>query len=253
MSSPRTEPRFPYVLFDLGSTLIYFDGDWTEVMPRAMQQATLKLRELGHDLDPDVFPAAYYAMIQDYYQRRDDTFIEYTSAYVLEEALRAHAVPRPPSEHLAAALKALYGVTQSHWHVEADAAPVLEALLARGCRLGIVSNASDDDDVQVLVDNAGLRGYFDFILSSAAVGVRKPNPKIFQQALGRWDARPEQAVMVGDTVSADIAGAINSGIAGVWITRRNNTEENHAAAREYPLDAVISALSELPDLFENWR
>ncbi len=245
--------RFPYVLFDLGSTLIYFDADWGEVMPQAIAQATLKLRELGYDVNLDDFPAAYYMVVQDFYQRRDDTFIEYKSEYVLEEALRAHSMPLPSSEHLQEALKALYRVTQAHWHVEPDAAPMLEALLARGCRLGIVSNASDDLDVQTLVDNAGLRRYFDFVLSSAVAGVRKPNPEIFTRALAYWDVQPEQAVMVGDTVSADVAGARLSGIASVWITRRNDTPENREAAQETPPDATITDLSELPTLLDNWR
>lgn len=254
MNDTNAAPRFPYVLFDLGSTLIYFDGDWSDVMPQAIQQATARLRALGHELvDDGAFAEAYYALILEYSQRRDDTFIEYTSDHVLEQVLRARSVPMPPKEHLRDALKSLYLVTQSHWHVEADAAPMLEALRSGGARLGIVSNASDDHDVQTLVDNAGLRGYFDFIISSAAVGVRKPHPKIFELALSQWGARPEQAVMVGDTVSADVAGANRSGIASVWITRRNDTPENRAAARETPPDATITALSELPGLLANWR
>jgi HAD superfamily hydrolase (TIGR01549 family) len=253
MSNSDRPPRFPYVMFDLGSTLIYFDGEWSEVMPQAMQQATLKLRQLGYDLDSGTFPDAYYALIQEYSQRREDTFIEYSSDYVLQEALRAHSIPKPHPEHLRAAIKALYAVSQAHWHVEEDAAPMLDALRSRGCRMGIVSNASDDDDVQTLVDNAGLRGYFDFILSSAAAGVRKPDPKIFRQALAYWGALPEQAVMVGDTVNADIAGAIRSGIASVWISRRQDTSENRAATRDYPPGATITALSELPGLLDNWR
>lgn len=253
MGDSNAAPHFPYVLFDLGSTLIYFDSQWSEVMPAAIQAATRRLRELGYDLDAGTFPAAYNALIMENAQRRDDTFIEYTGTAVLEQALLAHGMPKPSAEHLRDALKELYCVTQEHWHVEDDAAAVLETLRARGARLGIISNASDDDDVQTLVDNADLRGYFDFIISSAAVGVRKPHPKIFDLALAHWGARPDQAVMVGDTVSADVAGAIRAGIANVWITRRNNTPENHAAAQEYPPDATIAALSELPDLLEHWR
>lgn len=257
MSDTNAAPRFPYVLFDLGSTLIYFDGHWLQVMPRAIGAATQRLRDLGYDLDPDIFSEAYYALVLEYSQRRDDTFIEYTSAYILQEALRAHAVAfnggQSSQAHVQDALRALYAVTQSHWHAEPDAAPMLENLRARGCRLGIVSNASDDEDVQTLMSNAGLRGYFDFVLSSAAVGVRKPNPVIFARALSFWNAKPEQAVMVGDTVSADVAGARRSGIASVWIPRRNDTPENRAAAQLDPPDAVIAALSELPDLLDNWQ
>lgn len=245
--------RFPYVLFDLGSTLIYFDGVWTEVMAQALEKATSHLRSLGYDLDQDAFPTAYYELIQEYYQKRNDKWVEYTAEHVLQEALRVHSYPEPPSEHLKAALKVLYGVTQQNWRPEQDAAPTLEALLARGHRLGILSNAADDDDVQTLVDNAGLRKYFDFVLTSAKSGIRKPSPAIFQEALSLWGAAPEQAVMVGDTVTADIAGANSVGMASVWIIRRADTPENRKAAKEFVPGAVIYALGELPELLEHWQ
>jgi HAD superfamily hydrolase (TIGR01662 family) len=251
----KTEGALPfrYVLFDLGSTLIYFEGDWAKIMETALQEATAYLRSQGLDLDEQAFPEAYYALIQEYYQKRNDTFVEYTSAHVLEAALRAHSLPAPAPDVMRQALRVLYGVTQAHWRREEDAIPALRELLARGCRLGIVSNAADDEDVQTLVDNAGLRSYFDFILTSARAGVRKPSPRIFQQALAFWNAAPEQTVMVGDTVAADVAGANALGIASVWIVRRGDTPENRAAARQTPPGAAIYALSELPALLEQWK
>lgn len=252
MASNERSLRFPYVLFDLGSTLIYFDGVWTEVMAHALEKATNHLRSLGYDLDQDAFPTAYYELIQEYYQKRSDKWVEYTSEHVLQEALRVHSYPEPPAEHLRQALKVLYGVTQENWRTEQDAAATLEALLARGYRLGIVSNAADDEDVQTLVDNAGLRSYFDFVLTSARIGLRKPNPAIFEEALSFWGASPDQAVMVGDTVNADIAGANSVGIASVWILRRADTPENRKAAKEHVPGAVIYALGELPELLDHW-
>jgi FMN phosphatase YigB (HAD superfamily) len=52
-----------------------------------------------------------------------------------------------------------------------------------GYRLGLISNAGDDADVQTLLDQANLRAYFEIILTSAGQGIRKPNPKIFWTAL----------------------------------------------------------------------
>lgn len=244
--------RFPYVLFDLGSTLIYFEGDWPTVMAQALQTSTEYLRSLGYNLDAKTFPLAYFTLIQDYYRKRNDKFIEYTSDQVLKEALRSSSYPQPPPEHLRQSLKIMYGVLQNHWFVEKDAVSTLETLRTRGHHLGIVSNAADDEDVQTLVDNAHLRPYFDFILTSAVAGVRKPSPKIFENALAGWNARPDQAVMVGDTVTADIAGANQLGIASVWIMRRADTPENRTFAKMYPPRATIYALSELPGLLEHW-
>lgn len=244
--------RLPYVLFDLGSTLIYFEGDWPTVMAQALQSSTEYLRSLGYNLDSKSFPQAYYTIIQEFYRKRNDKFVEYTSDQVLKEALRSNSYPKPPPDHLRQSLKVMYSVLQSHWFVEKDAAPMLTALRERGHHLAIVSNAADDDDVQTLVDNAKLRPYFDFILTSAVAGVRKPSPKIFEDALARWKARPEQAAMVGDTITADIAGANQMGIASVWIMRRADTPENRTFARIYPPRASIYALSELPGLLEHW-
>lgn len=72
--------------------------------------------------------------------------------------------------------------------------------------MGLVSNAGDDADVQNLVDKAQIRPFFQVILTSVKEGIRKPDPKIFWKALEALDAQPEEAVMVGDNLGADILG-----------------------------------------------
>jgi FMN phosphatase YigB (HAD superfamily) len=113
--------------------------------------------------------------------------------------------------------------------------------------MGLISNAGDDQDVQMLIDKAGVRGYFDIILTSAAQGIRKPNPRIFYQALQHWGTHPERAAMVGDTLGADILGAKNAGIYSVWITRRAARKQPHQET--IIPDGKVDALSELPSLF----
>lgn len=237
--------RFPFILFDLGSTLIYFDGQQS-VYDDAARAAVRALQQMGVALQEEGFLPAYAAMVQDYYNRRSDDNVEFTAAYVLQQALRQHGQPELPPEQIQQALRAFYALPQAHFRREADALATLETLLARGCRLGIVSNASDDEDVQTLVDQAGLRPYFDFVLTSGCAGYRKPHPIIFQQALAHWDAVSAQAVMVGDTVGADIAGASGLGMAAVWIRRRADTPENRAELQRYPAAAVIDTLADLP-------
>ena len=247
--------RFPYVLFDLGGTLIYFDGDWPTVEAAGIRELTQSLQSQGYALDGQTFPYAYFALIQQYYQKGEDTLVQYPSEWVLRQAvaqaLPAHS-PQPPAGHLRQALKRMYAVSQKYWHVEPDAAAALQALREMGCRLGIISNAPDDDDVQTLVDNARLRAFFDFVLTSAKAKIRKPDSRIFIEALALLGARPDQAVMIGDTIAADVAGAKRVGIASVWIPRRKDTPENRAAAVEHCPDATINALSEVPALLRNW-
>ena len=88
------------------------------------------------------------------------------------------------------------------------------------CSLGIFSNAGDDKDVQKLIENFGIRSYFDFVLTSAACFYRKPHPRAFEIALAQWNISPEEAAMVGDSLEADIFGGKNLGMKSIWITRR---------------------------------
>jgi putative hydrolase of the HAD superfamily len=142
----------------------------------------------------------------------------------------------------------MYSVSRNHWHVEKDTHSVLNELKNRGYRLGIISNAGDDEDVQQLVDQARIRPYFDEILSSAALGIRKPNPRIFDTMLSKLKVKPTRAAMVGDTLGADILGAQNAGLFSIFLTRRAATPANRAHLDTIQPDAMIDSLSDLPDL-----
>ncbi|MCL5429817.1 MAG: HAD family hydrolase, partial [Chloroflexi bacterium] len=117
-----------------------------------------------------------------------------------------------------------------------------------GMRLAVVSNAGDDADVQTLVNNSGLRPYLDFALSSAACGIRKPNPRIFEIALEHWRLPRKDVVMVGDTLGADILGARNAGLTSIWLTRRADTPANRDHLDTIKPDVTITTLTELPEL-----
>jgi HAD superfamily hydrolase (TIGR01549 family) len=242
-------PGINTLLFDLGSTLIYFDGEWPEVLQEANHALLQSLQRAGLPLDGS-FQSEFAARLQEYYTQRDTEFIEYTTLYLLRTLLAERGHPQVPESILRRAIDAMYAVSQAHWHPEADAAPTLHALRARGYRLGMISNAGDDADVQHLIDRAGLRPYFQVILSSAAQGIRKPNPRIFTTALAALKSTPGQAAMVGDTLGADILGARNAGIYAVWITRRADSPANRAHADTIRPDATIAALSELPGLLD---
>lgn len=239
--------RIEAVLFDLGDTLIYFDAEWPDVFSEARQALLNSLQESGLDLGQE-FIDEFYARMLAYYRERDTEFIEHTMHYVLCAALTSRGLGGTPDEVLRSALRSFHKVTQSHWIPEADALPVLERLRSMGYRLALVSNGADDANTQVLVDKAGLRPYLEVIISSAAEGIRKPNPKIFINTLKMMNVPPERAVMVGDTLGADILGARNAGVFSVWVTRRANTPGNRAHADTIRPDAEIETLSELPEL-----
>lgn len=244
-AAPPQPRRFDVVLFDLGSTLMYFDGQWADISPLADEALYHALLEAGLSLERGRFLQDFSSRMRQYISERDTEFIEYTTAYVLRSLLSEYGYHDLPDSLVLPALKERYAITQAHWKAEADAGPTLEALQGRGLRMGLISNASDDTDVQTLVDKTGLRDYFEAIITSASLGIRKPNPRIFEIMLERLDIPANRAVMVGDSLGADILGARNAGIYSVWITRRADTPANRSHVETVFPDARIHSLAEL--------
>jgi len=242
--------NFKAIIFDLGGTLIYFEGSWPEVMAEAGMELHRSLSEAGLDLDQDAFRQEFHTQLETYYVERESDYREYTTLYVVQKVLQVAGYSDVEESVIRGGLQAMYAVTEGHWHVEQDAALTLETLGEKGYRLGLISNAGDDADVQTLVDNANLRDYFDLIITSAAEGIRKPSAHIFHKMLNYWGIEPAQATMVGDTLSADILGARKAGLYSIWITRRADTPANQAFAAEILPDATIATLSELSGLLE---
>ena len=252
-SSFLSHTPFRAVLFDMGSTLIYMDDSWAKSLDESGVVLYQALTELGYHLNPETFPQAFVEKLRSYYEERDTEFIEYTTLYILETLLKQTGYSNLPESDLRQALEQMYAHTEAHWHTEVDTLPMLQELRRQGYHMGIISNASDDQDVQSLIDMAGIRDFFEIILTSAAVGIRKPHPRIFQIALEFWGISPQECVMVGDTLGADILGARNAGLSSVWITRRADTPDNRDHLDTILPDRTIATLAELPPLLQHWN
>lgn len=70
-----------------------------------------------------------------------------------------------------------------------------------------------------IVRALGAGAKFEGVVTSARVGARKPHPRIYEHALRLTSARADEVVMVGDSLSADVAGAERAGIHGVYLDR----------------------------------
>lgn len=236
------------ILFDFGGTLMYGRRNWTHVTAKADEALTEHLRAEGLDIHPTTFPIEFRRKIAAYFKQREKDLLETTYTFVLRELLGEKGYDDLPSELLRSALDTLFAVTQNNWHLEEDAIPTLKILKKNGYSLGIVSNAGDDADVQQLARRFGITEYFDFILTSAACSYRKPHPLIFDFALSHWYFNPNEAVMIGDNLDADILGAKNAGLSAVWISRR--ADPRTESQRRVEPDASLTALSELPSALD---
>ena len=207
-----------------------------------LKELMKKSRELGMR----TFDWALFELYNERHRTEQNQRGEPTTAAVLDELLREKGF-QLPKEQLREAMRAMYAVTQTNWEAEQDAVPTLQELKRRGYRIGIISNAADDDNTQTLIDKARLRPYLEYIVSSAAFGKRKPDPSIFLSALDHFGIPAQEAVMVGDSFGADIVGAHRSGMQGIWITRRTHEAQE---AGEAPAEAVVGTLAEIPGVLE---
>ena len=238
--------KLKVVLFDLGSTLIYSKDPWPPIYEQADRALVEVLQHAGIPLEVKAFSSEFETFLDSYYAERGTSPIEKTTFSVLSELLEQKGFRDIPAAVVRAALDAMYSTTQRNWYLEDDAIPTLKTLLERGYHLGMISNTSDDENVQQLVDRWGLRPYFETIITSAGCGIRKPDERIFHLALDRFGVPPEAAAMVGDTPEADILGANQTGMYSILITRRSQVPEEGELAIQP--QAVITALEQIPDL-----
>src|SRR5574337_1849130 len=176
------------VIFDLGSTLLYMEHDhnWGVILSRMRADMLAHLQDAGYALDGPDFLSRMSARFAEFDRQRQTDWVEYTTEWILRATLEEMGAPPPSPQLVAGAIAAYYAYSESQWRLMPGVHETLQQLAACGLRLALISNASDAGNVHRLIDNARLRAYFDPILVSAAVGIRKPNPKIFELVLAQW-------------------------------------------------------------------
>jgi HAD superfamily hydrolase (TIGR01662 family) len=216
----ETSSLLKVLLFDFGSTLIYSKKPWPPIYAQADRALVGVLQQAGIPLEIKAFSSEFETFLDSYYAERGTSPIEKTTLSSLQELLRQKGFQDVPTSVLRAALDAMYAITQQNWYLETDTLPTLATLQGSGYRLGMISNTSDDANVQQLLDRWHLRPFFETIITSAGCGIRKPDRRIFQLALDHFRVPAEQVAMVGDSLEADILGANQMGMYSIWITRR---------------------------------
>ncbi len=200
------DPRLQAVFLDAGGVLIMPDID----------ELSAAFARVGLKADPEAFDRAHYMGVQAW---------DRLGATPAEPGWRAYASAVAAAvgcdrERLPAAADALLHVfaTSAIWRqVRADSMAALPALRAAGLRLAVVSN-SDGTVEQVLRAGAicqvgaGSGTEVMAVLDSHVVGAAKPDRRIFELALAAVGVAADEAVHVGDSTWADVAGARAAGI-----------------------------------------
>jgi len=240
------------IIFDLGSTLMYLDGEWEEVHARNIANLQAFLEAEGLEVEGEALYREFQRQRERDYQMALATRVEYLAQWTLKEALARLGYPGLDGRLLSEGTRVLFQYEEAKWTPFPDAQPTLEALKGAGYHLGLISNASDDAFIRRILNRLGLEPYLDPALNSAGVGIRKPAPLIFQLVLKAWGLRPDEVVMVGDTLRADILGARLVGMRGVLALMDENPANDEWRDRIIP-DATIETLAQLPQLLAAWQ
>jgi HAD superfamily hydrolase (TIGR01549 family) len=221
----------PLVLFDLDDTLCDYSGARTGRLRTAYGEAFAAAGVSNVDLDA-----------------------------VIAESLEIH----PHGCHHFPDLLARHGMTDAEvaqraqrWYLGnrfrglalfSDAKAVLAQLRELpGVRaIGLITNGPADVQ-RDKIDLLGLWPEIDFAVISGEIGVEKPDPAIFQEALRRGDAEPADAIYIGDSPEFDMEGACAAGIRRIWMNR---------AGAPWPLETPAPetetrTLTEIPEILNS--
>ncbi len=236
------------VMFDMGGTLedIYVDE---RSQREAVEKLQAMLAEAGLDtgVGLEELKKRVDAGWVRYGQFRDPTNIELKPEQIwCDYVLTDFGFPREKLAPVSESIAHMWEVTHYHRALRPRVAEMLEGLRSLGMKLGVVSNTAALYQVFDILEEYGIRDYFQDVTLSSVTGFRKPDPNIFQVSLRQLQSEPEQCVYVGDTVSRDIIGSKRAGFAAaIQIGSQLTKEKDKGIRREFEPDYLVEDIYEV--------
>jgi len=238
------------VIFDLGGTLLNFDGnahDWREMEARGSSALYRYLTEHGYSLPERGFEQAIWDAMR---RGWDEAMSGRNNASLLNivgEATACFGITLDDQARMQAARAYATGVERDLVPFK-GARKVLSQIKARGLRLGLLSNTAWPGQFhREELERFSLIEFFDEMAFSSDIGLWKPTTPAFRHVTDRLRLEPAEAVFVGDILQIDVLGAQQAGLRAVWISTNGHTPG------DVKPDAVIHRLAELPAVLDQWE
>lgn len=226
------------IIFDYGGTLDTGGDHWSEVIWAAWQKA-------GVATDKATFRDAYvyaerelartlHILPQHTFHDLLDIKMQIELQYLAENG---HFPPAQVDDYAKRIAEICYASAKAS--VE-SAKPVLGALSSKWPMV-LVSNFYGN--VETVLKDFGIDGYFKKIIESAVVGVRKPDPKIFTLGVEALGLKPEEVLVFGDSYSKDIVPAEKAGCQAIWLKGKGWTAEEDAQLHPNIVKSLDEALA----------
>ena len=121
-----------------------------------------------------------------------------------------------------------------------------------GCRIYIISNGATVN-AKGRINSTGLNAFLDGIFVSEEMGIAKPAKEFFDRVLSSIGAKKEECIVIGDSLTSDMAGAKNASLDSVWFMPQagcNSSIENEMA--QYDINYCANSFDELYKILKNW-
>ena len=223
--------KYTSLFFDLDNTLLDFYKAEAVAIERVLKQ---------HSLPYDGDTIKLYSKInRSYWERFERGEIPKEAIYegrfiTLFEALNCNGDAKTVAKDYFNAL------ADGHF-VMNGAVEILEYLKAKGYKIYATTNGVSFTQYK-RIENSGLAPYFDKVFVSEDAGCQKPDKAYFEYVLNNIDEKEKSNILIiGDSLSSDILGGINSGIDTCWFN-------NEHKKSPYEIQYEITDLSELKSL-----
>jgi HAD superfamily hydrolase (TIGR01549 family) len=218
------------VTFDAGMTLVELD----------LEFLAHRLAERGVVVEPAALRVGAPAAWRRYDERADAGLHDRLWHALLGDIIGAQI----PPERLAAEVEWLWQQQPSRNLFRAPIADMVvlaRSLRARGVRTAVLSNS--EGRLAELLTEIGIADAFEVIVDSGRVGIEKPDPRIFALVLDQLGERTATPVHIGDSWSADVAGALAAGWRAIWYGRRAIAVDDPRVAIAHDAAEVAAALT----------
>jgi len=233
---------------EIRAVIFDFIGTLTELVGYSLENAEKRLFKSlvadGYNIDCKNFFEAHSKAHQKYREIRYEQLVEVANAVWVSEALNYLGYnTTPQDENIKTAVNVFF---QSYLNALKPRPFTKSTLqkLSQDYKLGLLSNFTYAPVIYAGLGKLGINGFFNAVLVSEAVGWRKPDPKIFREALKRLCVKAHETIYVGDNPLEDIQGAKNVGMRTVFIPSQFNSLKDMQKAG-HPPDYTIEKLSDV--------
>lgn len=195
------------VLFDLYGTTIDIEVD--EDSPRLWHGLAAALGETGVVVEPSELRRRFHTFLREEAERGREGFL-------MEPVFRRLLTSLQAGGDVGWIGKLFRELSVKKMHLRPYVEPLFDRLHRTGVKLGIVSN-TEALLTQFEMDRYPILLTADAVVLSSEVGVRKPDPQIFQLALDRVGTAPAATVFIGNDWAADVLGAVRVGLKVIYV------------------------------------